>query len=74
MWNTRKVSFIVRVNMWGLCGEKIIIFLFASDLYFEYKQCLQKVLKKNKKEMHDKMEVMMKVLMSKIDDNYFFIC
>jgi hypothetical protein len=24
--------------------------------------------------MHDKMEVMMKVLMSKIDDNYFFIC
>jgi hypothetical protein len=53
----------------------IIIFLFASNLYFKYKQCLQKVLKKMRtKEMHDKMEVMMKVLMSKIDDNYFFIC
>jgi len=32
------------------------------------------VKKKRTKEMHDKMEVMMKVLMSKIDDNYFFIC
>ena len=47
----------------------IIIFLFASNLYFKYKQCLQKVLKKMRtKEMHDTMEVMMKVLMSKIDE------
>jgi hypothetical protein len=49
-----------------------IFFFYGSNLYFRYKQCLQKVLNKKRmrivEERHDIMEFMMEVLMNKFDE------
>ena len=59
--------------MWNIKGINLIVskLFLATNLYFKYKRCLQKVLKKKKrtvKERQNITKVVMKVLMSKLDE------
>jgi len=68
MWNMRGVNSVVRVNMWGLCEEKLSFLLtFISGISNVFKICWIKEVR-IVEEMHDKIKAMMEELMSKFDE------